>query len=164
MGTAIAKLGLWLMVVWAITFGQSRIHNGGGTISIFDICALGSLPFVAAHLSKVCGYPLMFLIFGCVGAIPFATLLLDDWGRYSWFSDESVLAAILFRACVPVVGMGLLCRALAVHWPDFSEPIDDGHCKVCDYNLTGNVSGICPECGTAISKTVVASQESSPEG
>lgn len=26
-----------------------------------------------------------------------------------------------------------------------------GHCRKCGYNLTGNVSGICPECGTACS-------------
>jgi hypothetical protein len=25
-----------------------------------------------------------------------------------------------------------------------------GHCLTCNYNLTGNVSGTCPECGTAI--------------
>ena|GEM_PF-2132305 len=25
-----------------------------------------------------------------------------------------------------------------------------GHCAVCNYNLTGNVSGRCPECGTPI--------------
>lgn len=25
-----------------------------------------------------------------------------------------------------------------------------GRCQVCDYNLTGNVSGKCPECGTPI--------------
>jgi len=25
-----------------------------------------------------------------------------------------------------------------------------GHCAQCGYNLTGNVSGICPECGTKI--------------
>ncbi len=25
----------------------------------------------------------------------------------------------------------------------------DGACSVCAYNLTGNVSGVCPECGTA---------------
>ena len=25
-----------------------------------------------------------------------------------------------------------------------------GHCKNCNYNLTGNTSGICPECGTPI--------------
>jgi hypothetical protein len=27
-----------------------------------------------------------------------------------------------------------------------------GHCKDCGYNLTGNVSGVCPECGTEIGK------------
>lgn len=25
-----------------------------------------------------------------------------------------------------------------------------GHCRRCGYNLHGNVSGICPECGTAL--------------
>ena len=25
-----------------------------------------------------------------------------------------------------------------------------GHCPTCNYNLTGNTSGICPECGTSI--------------
>lgn len=25
-----------------------------------------------------------------------------------------------------------------------------GHCKKCGYNLTGNVSGICSECGTSV--------------
>ena len=27
-----------------------------------------------------------------------------------------------------------------------------GHCSSCDYDLTGNTSGICSECGTAIPK------------
>ncbi len=27
-----------------------------------------------------------------------------------------------------------------------------GHCQKCGYNLTGNVSGVCPECGTAVQK------------
>jgi hypothetical protein len=25
-----------------------------------------------------------------------------------------------------------------------------GHCKKCDYDLTGNLSGVCPECGERI--------------
>jgi hypothetical protein len=28
----------------------------------------------------------------------------------------------------------------------------EGFCVKCGYNLTGNVSGVCPECGTVISK------------
>lgn len=28
--------------------------------------------------------------------------------------------------------------------------IPPGHCQKCGYNLTGNASGICPECGTRI--------------
>jgi hypothetical protein len=29
---------------------------------------------------------------------------------------------------------------------------ESGRCPVCAYDLTGNVSGICPECGTAVSR------------
>ncbi len=31
-------------------------------------------------------------------------------------------------------------------WLDRRRRLPD-HCKKCGYNLTGNVSGICPECG-----------------
>ena len=30
------------------------------------------------------------------------------------------------------------------------QRIPPGHCKACRYNLTGNVSGVCPECGVRI--------------
>ncbi|MBN2446776.1 MAG: hypothetical protein JXO22_08620 [Phycisphaerae bacterium] len=43
---------------------------------------------------------------------------------------------LLTRLCV-----GLFSRAL---------PEGPGYCTNCGYNLTGNVSGICPECGTTI--------------
>ncbi|HXE52565.1 MAG TPA: hypothetical protein VN541_06085 [Tepidisphaeraceae bacterium] len=29
-----------------------------------------------------------------------------------------------------------------------------GRCFTCDYNLTGNTSGVCPECGAAVPKTL----------
>ncbi|MBI4581439.1 MAG: hypothetical protein HY718_17180 [Planctomycetes bacterium] len=32
-------------------------------------------------------------------------------------------------------------------WVD-RRRIQPGHCRKCGYNLTGNVSGVCPECGT----------------
>jgi hypothetical protein len=30
--------------------------------------------------------------------------------------------------------------------------IPPGRCQRCGYNLTGNVSGRCPECGTAVKR------------
>ena len=33
-------------------------------------------------------------------------------------------------------------------WTDRRAP--KGHCQSCGYNLTGNTSGVCPECGTPI--------------
>ncbi len=32
-------------------------------------------------------------------------------------------------------------------WRDRRRGIPPGHCQTCGYNLTGNVSGKCPECG-----------------
>ena len=33
-------------------------------------------------------------------------------------------------------------------WRD-SQPAPPGSCRKCGYDLTGNVSGVCPECGAA---------------
>lgn len=30
--------------------------------------------------------------------------------------------------------------------------VPPGHCRKCRYDLTGNESGVCPECGTAVKK------------
>jgi hypothetical protein len=31
-----------------------------------------------------------------------------------------------------------------------NDPTPHGRCRKCGYNLTGNMSGICPECGTRV--------------
>ena len=36
----------------------------------------------------------------------------------------------------------------ALFWRDRRRP-KPGHCRKCGYDLTGNVSGVCPECGRA---------------
>jgi len=44
-----------------------------------------------------------------------------------------------------------LCLAPTAYlWWRRSRRIPPGHCKTCGYNLTGNVSGRCPECGSAV--------------
>jgi hypothetical protein len=37
----------------------------------------------------------------------------------------------------------------AVFWYHRKRLKKPGHCPTCHYNLTGNTSGICPECGTS---------------
>ncbi len=44
-------------------------------------------------------------------------------------------------------------------WRDHRRP--KGHCQNCGYDLTGNVSGRCPECGTPVDDDV---SESMREG
>jgi hypothetical protein len=34
------------------------------------------------------------------------------------------------------------------------KPLEPGRCRRCGYNLTGNTSGVCPECGTAVAATI----------
>ena len=74
----------------------------------------------------------------------------------------SCLAALFFRwsgldALPPEIDLPFLPYTIAFllyaiaacrHWlhPTRGEPVP-GFCTRCGYNLTGNVSGICPECG-----------------
>ena len=40
--------------------------------------------------------------------------------------------------------------AILIWLPRKADQNGRGRCKKCDYNLTGNQSGICPECGLPI--------------
>lgn len=49
----------------------------------------------------------------------------------------------------PVLLFFTVPTMLIIWWP--SRPgIPPGHCRKCGYNLAGNVSGRCPECGTGV--------------
>jgi hypothetical protein len=49
---------------------------------------------------------------------------------------------------VPLIGVAVVPCAYFVLTGKRSKP--RGKCRKCGYDLTGNVSGICPECGTPI--------------
>jgi len=53
---------------------------------------------------------------------------------------------VIVTSLIPV-GLGLR-RVVATHRRA------TGTCPICSYNLTGNTSGVCPECGTPIEKSV----------
>jgi len=51
------------------------------------------------------------------------------------------------------MSLGLVGVPTVVLWWRDRRRIPPGHCRKCGYNLTGNVSGVCPECGTAVAET-----------
>jgi hypothetical protein len=53
--------------------------------------------------------------------------------------------------CFPSLLLAVSVYAFYNHWfrPRTAYP-PAGHCRRCGYNLTGNVSGVCPECGTPV--------------
>lgn len=68
-----------------------------------------------------------------------------DWEAGYWAFSFSIPhgALALAASIVPLYWMRRQRRAL-------------GGCRSCGYNLTGNVSGVCPECGTAIQQKATA--------
>ena len=61
------------------------------------------------------------------------------------------LVLVMMRMIVLVAFIALAATLLIIRTP----PIYPwGHCRHCGYNLTGNISGRCPECGEeAVSET-----------
>jgi len=52
----------------------------------------------------------------------------------------------LWLVTAATAGLPLLWAA---RWLLRRRRVPGGHCQRCGYNLTGNVSGVCPECGAA---------------
>ena len=63
---------------------------------------------------------------------------------FSFYTLAIVAAFLLFIVTALAIGAGL---ARLVNWtrPVRNYPVR--HCRRCGYDLTGNVSGRCPECG-----------------
>jgi hypothetical protein len=72
----------------------------------------------------------------------------DSLRRYRLVSAALPLWPFLLQAIKPLYRFVLWARRHS------SRSTPPGLCHCCSYNLTGNVSGICPECGTPIKQPV----------
>lgn len=95
----------------------------------------------------------------CLGML----LLLPVWTLLLWWLQERMLIAVGLAALGVVVLM--LLSFPRIHVP----PAPAAHttmCRLCGYNLRGNLSGVCPECGTNLlhPSTVPASEDELPTG
>ena len=75
------------------------------------------------------------------------TLAVGLNGAISIFGLKLSVLLLPYAACLSLT-IGIVVHPLR-GWP---RPKADDHprCEKCQYDLTGNVSGICPECGTRI--------------
>ncbi len=91
---------------------------------------------------------------------PFSKCFLEPLGEYAgWHSEiesnpptgvnpwitRHSKEPIWFFLLVACAATGLVCW---LNWR--GRPSPPGHCKSCGYDLTGNVSGVCSECGVAV--------------
>ena len=70
------------------------------------------------------------------------------YGR-SWTAAVRRIAAPYWAAVVVTIALPL--RWVMLDWQR-RKNLDAQHCSSCLYNLTGNTSGVCPECGTPVAK------------
>jgi hypothetical protein len=80
----------------------------------------------------------------CVGLM--LRTCAEDWP--TWRPDmelHKTCGAVSLPLWIPTV---LFAALAAWHWRR-TRPVPPGHCPRCGYDLTGNVSGRCPECGEA---------------
>lgn len=99
-----------------------------------------------------------------LGLAGMAVCLLHAGVLYFWmtycpdgdFYDPHVMgAALAFWAwLLGAAALGLATLGSALLRTVFRHPPRPGTCKRCGYDLTGNVSGRCPECGTPVGATV----------
>jgi hypothetical protein len=83
------------------------------------------------------------------------TLLAGNgWSVLYWWPDIQNPDPFATVAWLPLwIPFAALAIPTAVlFWRD-RRRIPPGHCQRCGYDLTGNVSGVCPECGMLVAKT-----------
>jgi len=74
----------------------------------------------------------------------------DRWTPVFWRAGNANLGR-RWAVAVPLWMPFLLVSVpTAILWWRDRRHVPPGHCRKCGYNLTGNVSGICPECGEKI--------------
>jgi hypothetical protein len=144
-------LAVWLVAIVCIgrmvAPGLSRVSYPQPV----DLLVLALIPVGAFHATKHDRTKVLFLTYGCLASTVFAFNFTVGQGRIGltlmYHPEQGILRVLI--ACAVVVAFGLGCRAVPSargrleKWRRFVP----GHCQKCGYNLTGNVSGVCPECG-----------------
>lgn len=146
--------GWWIQTPW-----RDRFY--GGFVDLIpwveETRQIGSL---GLHIPLPTVILLIFLV--CyrrrISALPLETLRVVRWIALLVLVFAWVAASRIQRAYYPHPAFAILVMDVVVLtiWLASMRmrKCPEGYCESCGYNLTGNVSGICPECGTTTNSSV----------
>ena len=152
-------VGMTILLAWCAVFAMCARWYFGPSAREWNYEALAELPG-SALLAGVIGVPTaacccpfavlalrrkklwqaMIVLFLLVGPPPTLFLVYRDAASLDGW--KVLLGSILWFHIVCAILLNFLPNAVSKHPP--------GHCQSCGYNLTGLLSGRCPECGSAI--------------
>jgi len=116
-----------------------------------DLLILALIPVGALHAAKFARTGAVFTTYGGLASSVFWLYYLFE-GRASTMVEDSVLRNMIITACLLTIVLAAACRFAASQrdrWEGLFRP-PPGYCQKCGYDLTGNVSGRCPECGAKV--------------
>lgn len=101
--------------------------------------------------------PINYLLFLCTDGAE--TRRAAAWAGFAWYERRNAgVGAARVRAVAPLWSVGAATAAPPA-WAAMGlaarlrrrRRVRSGRCAGCRYDLTGNVSGVCPECGATVS-------------
>ncbi len=150
----LCRLLLWLVLIlafslWAPTPGPMKAYN---TIGPLHYAALLLAPLGSWITARVRSPLWIYTVFGALCTLVFDLRLGHRWQVLVFLRRTTPLSIDIGMLCAVSIGLGLLCRSVANRRQHMERALANskGLCQECSYDLTGNISGICPECGTAI--------------
>jgi hypothetical protein len=105
----------------------------------------------AFHAAKWYRAGVLFLVFGCLGALPLLLSYFSDHRLMFGLNSQTTIYGAVAAWVAFITGMGLSARlAAGIGWRRKKHnPADPPRCRICGYDLRAS-TGRCPECGTAI--------------
>ena len=141
-----AVFGLCAVLSWRRAFIRYRWKGRTFRTVVRDRLGNVTSKIVAAIICVATLFAMPFL-FELIDAI-FSPGSLDDFMRETLHFPETMrVITVLFVAMLISYTTARVAYPL-IRWKISYEDAD--HCLNCSYDLTGNVSGICPECGSRL--------------
>lgn len=151
----VATISLWIRsfsIVYSAMHQVLRVNGQQLEIHDYFIRAYGGNLYYLHNITQAPFSPLPNLDRNT------AKLLIESQRGGTWFTGQAPWPEAAFnynpdRWRVPIAPLALFFAALPAIWfrSRRRRRATPGVCRTCRYNLTGNASGVCPECGTAVS-------------